>query len=114
MSEALAHNMELLNTVHEFLEEHDNLRNEQQLSNNASELKQPLNLMRAECDKLQKANTQMKNDTMIHEQDTNKQMDLLMRQGVSLQKVITDLEEETETLKEGEVSKYYSHVKMSP
>ena len=42
----------------------------------------------------------MKNDIMSHEQDTNKQMDLLMRQGVSLQRVIIDLEEETEILKE--------------
>ena len=42
----------------------------------------------------------MKYDIMTHEQDTNKQMDLLMRQGVSLQRVIIDLEEETETLKE--------------
>ena len=42
----------------------------------------------------------MKNDTMTHEQDTNKQMDLLMRQGVSLQRVIIDLEQETEILKE--------------
>ena len=31
---------------------------------------------------------------------TNKQMDLIMRQGVSSQRVIIDLEEETETLKE--------------
>ena len=99
-NEALTHNAELLNTVHELLEEQDNLRNEQPLSNNASELVQQLNLMRAECDKLQKANTQMKYDIMTHEQDTNKQMDLLMRQGVSLQRVIIDLEEETETLKE--------------
>ena len=92
--------MELINTVHELLEEQDNLRNEQQLSNNGSELKQQLNLMRDERDKLQKANIQMKNDVMTHEQDTNKQMDLMMRQGVSLQRVIIDLEEETETLKE--------------
>ena len=99
-NEALTHNAELLNTVHELLEEQDNLRNEQPLSNNASELVQQLNLMRAECDKLQKANTQMKYDIMTHEQDMNKQMDLLMRQGVSLQRVIIDLEEETETLKE--------------
>ena len=75
--------MELFHTVHELLEEQDNLGNEQQLSDNASELKQQLNMMRAECDKLQKANTQMKNDTMAHEQDTTKQMDLIMRQGVS-------------------------------
>ena len=60
-NEALAHNMELLNTMHELLEEQDNLMNEQQLSDNASELRQQLNLMRTECDKLQKANTKMKN-----------------------------------------------------
>ena len=42
----------------------------------------------------------MKKETMTHEQDTNKQMDLLMRQGVSLQRVIIDLERETEMLRE--------------
>jgi len=54
----------LLQTLHELLEEQDNLRNKQQLSNEASELKQQLDLMRAECDKLQKANTQMKKEIM--------------------------------------------------
>ena len=44
--------------------------------------------------------THMKNDTMTHDQVTTKQMDLLMRQEVSLQRVIITLEEETETLKE--------------
>jgi hypothetical protein len=34
--------------------------------------------MRVERDKLQKVNTQMKNDVMTHEQDTNKQMDLII------------------------------------
>jgi hypothetical protein len=97
-NEALAHNMELLNTVHELLEEQDHVRNGQQLSDNASELKQQLNLMRAECDKLQKASTKMKNNTMTHE--TNKQMELLRRQGVSLQRVIIDLEEDAEILQE--------------
>ncbi len=53
-NEALTHNMEVLNTVHELLEEQDLIRNGHQLSDNASELKQQLNLMRAECDKLQK------------------------------------------------------------
>jgi hypothetical protein len=99
-NEALAHNIELLKTVQDLLEEQDNLRNGQQLSNDASELRQKLTLMRAECDKLQNANTQMKKDIITHEQDTNKQMDLLMRQTVSLQRVIIDLEDETETLKE--------------
>jgi hypothetical protein len=99
-NEALGHNNEMLGTLHELLDEQDNLRNKHQLSGEASELKQQLNLMRAECDKLQKANTQMKNETMTHEQDTNKQMDLLMRQGVSLQRVIIDLEGETEMLRE--------------
>ena len=82
--------------------EQDNFRNGRQLSDNASQLKQQLDLMRAECDELEKANTQIKNESMTPEQDTNKQMDLLMRQGVSLQRVIiiSDLEEETETLKE--------------
>jgi hypothetical protein len=56
--------------------------------------------MRAECDKLQKANTQMTNGTVKHEQDMNKQMDQLMRQGVSLQRVIIDLEDEPESLRE--------------
>jgi hypothetical protein len=99
-NETLGHNNELLQTLHELLEEQDNLRNKQQLSNEASELKQQLDLMRAECDKLQKANTQMKKETMTHEQDTNKQMDLLMRQGASLQRLIVDLEGETEMLRE--------------
>jgi hypothetical protein len=64
--------MELLNTVHELLEEQDNLRNGQQLTENASELKQQLSSMRAECVKLQKANTKMKNDIMTHAQEPNK------------------------------------------
>jgi hypothetical protein len=98
--EATAHNVDLVNTVQELLEEQENLRNGRQLSDKASELKQQLDLMRAECDKLHKANTQMKNESMTHEEDTNKQMDLLMRQRVSLQRVIIDLEDETETLKE--------------
>jgi len=98
--EATAHNVDLVNTVQELLEEQENLRNGRRLSDNASELKQQLNLMRAECDKLQKANTQMKNESITHEEDTNKQMDLLTRQGASLQRVIIDLEDETETLKE--------------
>ena len=34
--------------------------------------------MRVDRDKLQKVNTQMKNDVMTHEQDTNKQMDLII------------------------------------
>ena len=55
--------------------------------------------MRDECDKLQKVNTQMKDDTVKHEQDMNKQMDQLVRQGVSLQRVIIDLEDETESLR---------------
>ena len=75
--------MELLQTLHESLEEQDNLRNGQQLSNDASELQQQLDIMRAECDKLRQANTQMRDDTVKHEQDTNKQMDQLLRQGVS-------------------------------
>ena len=62
--EATAHNVDLVNTVQELLEEQENLRNGRRLSDNASELKQQLNLMRAECDKLQKANTQMKNEFM--------------------------------------------------
>ena len=99
-NEALAHNMELLQTLHESLEEQDNLRNGQQLSNDASELKQQLDIMRAECDKLRKANTQLRDDTVKHEHDTNKQMDQLMRQGVSLQRVIHDLEDEAESLRE--------------
>ena len=33
-NEALAHNVELLNTMHKLLEEQDNLRNEQQLNDN--------------------------------------------------------------------------------
>ena len=46
-NEALAHNMELLTTVHELLEEQENLRNGLQLDNNASVLKQQINWMRA-------------------------------------------------------------------
>jgi len=69
------------------LEEQDNLRNGQQLTENASELKQQLNSMRAECVKLQKANTKMKNDMMTHAQEPNKQTDLLMRQGVSIPRI---------------------------
>ncbi len=37
---------------------------------------------------------------MKHEQDTNKQMDQLMRQGVSLQRVIHDLKDDAELLRE--------------
>ncbi len=62
-----------------------------------SELKQELDIMRVEYNRLQ---NKMKDEKMTYEQDTNKQMDLLMRQGVSLQRVIIDLEEETETLRE--------------
>jgi hypothetical protein len=91
--------MELFQTLHESLEEQDNVRNEQQLSNDASELRHQLNLMRDECDKLQKANTQVKDDTVKHEQDMNKQMDQLVTQGVSLQRVIIDLEDDTESLR---------------
>ena len=58
-NEALAHNIELLRTVHDLLEEQDNLRNGQQLSNDASELQRQLDIMRAECDKLRQANTQL-------------------------------------------------------
>ena len=99
-NEALAHNMELLQTLHKSLEEQDNLRNGQRLSNHASELKQQLDIMRSECDKLRQANTQLKDDTVKHEQDTNQQMDQLMRQEASLQRVIHNLEDETESLKE--------------
>jgi hypothetical protein len=63
-NEALAHNMELLQTLQESLEEQDNLRNGQRLSNDASELQQQLDIKRAECDKLRQANTQLKNDTV--------------------------------------------------
>jgi cell division protein FtsB len=99
-NEALAHNMELLQTLHESLEEQDNLRNGQRLSNDASELQQQLDIKRAECDKLRQTNTQLKNDTVKHEQDTNQQLDQLMRQEASLQRVIHNLEDETESLKE--------------
>jgi flagellar biosynthesis GTPase FlhF len=99
-NEALAHNMELLQTLQESLEEQDNLRNGQRLSNAASELQQQLDIKRAECDKLRQANTQLKNDTVKREQDTNQQMDQLMRQEASLQRVIHNLEDETESLKE--------------
>jgi hypothetical protein len=44
-------------------------------------------------------NTQMKDDTVQHEQET-KQMDQLMRQEATLQTVIHDLEDETESLRE--------------
>ena len=47
-NEALAHNTELLHTVHELLEEQDNLRNERQLNDNESELKLELDTMRVE------------------------------------------------------------------
>ncbi len=63
-NEALAHNMELLQTLQENLEEQNNLRNGQRLSNDASELKQQLDIMRAECDKLQQANTKLRDDTV--------------------------------------------------
>jgi hypothetical protein len=96
-NEALAHNMELLHTVHELLEEQENLRNERKLNDNDSELKLELDTMRVEYNRLQ---NKMKDEKMTYEQDTNKQMDLLMRQGVSLQRVIIDLEEETESLRE--------------
>jgi cell division protein FtsB len=89
-----------LQTLHESLEEQDNLRNGQQLSNDASELQQQLDIKRAECDKLRQANTQLKNVTVKREQDTNQQMDQLMRQEASLQRVIHNLEDETESLKE--------------
>ncbi len=92
--------MELLQTLHESLEEQDNLRNGQRLSNDVSELKQQLDIKRAECDKLRHTNTQLKNDTVKHDQDTNQQMDQLMRQEASLQRVIHNLEDETESLKE--------------
>jgi hypothetical protein len=46
--EATAHNVDLVNTVQELLEEQENLRNGRQLSDKASELKQQLDLMRAE------------------------------------------------------------------
>ena len=42
----LKHMCFLLNTVHELAEEQDNLKNGQQLNDNASDLKQQLNLMR--------------------------------------------------------------------
>jgi hypothetical protein len=83
-NEALAHNIELLQTLQENLEEQNNLRNGQRLSKDASELKQQLDIMRAECDKLQQANTQLRDDTV--------------RQKASLQRVIHDLEDETESL----------------
>ena len=66
-NEALTHNMELLQTLQENLEEQNNLRNGQRLSNDASELKQQLDIMRAECDKLRQANTQLRDDTVKHE-----------------------------------------------
>ncbi len=50
-NEALAYNMELLQTLQENLEEQNNLRNGQRLGNDASELKQQLDIKRAECDK---------------------------------------------------------------
>jgi hypothetical protein len=85
-NETLAHNMELLQTLQESLEEQDNLRNGRRLSNDASELKQQLDIMRAECDKLRQANTQLRDDTV--------------RQQASLQRVVHDLEDETESLRE--------------
>ncbi len=78
--------MDLLQTLQENLEKQNNLRNGQRLSNDASELKQQLDIMRAECDKMQQANTQLRDDTV--------------RQQASLQRVIHDLEDETESLRE--------------
>jgi hypothetical protein len=49
---------------------------------------------------MQQANTQLKNDTVKDEQDTNQQLDQLMRQESSLQRVIHNLKDETESLKE--------------
>ena len=51
----------------------------------------------------------MKDDTVKHELDMNKQMDQLVRQGVSFQRVINDLEDETESLRE----EVYTSVGMS-
>ena len=81
----LENNGKLLSEQEELLYERD-----QSLAMNARQvgkiqaLEKQLDMMRAECDKLQKANTQMKDDTVQHEQDT---IDQLMRQEASLQTV---------------------------